>query len=186
MEYWCGARNVSGGEITVWTRSNAVFFHQRSLNNDVRTSAWNTAREVIPFLTDKCRIPVIKDVHVFEKVIKLFDDYSLLKKNRYRKSTKQSERETAYKEKLNMLFDIAVSNALDLMTVEEDKQFLISQRLPGRPGLITAVKDYKLAQKEEESGAKKARTEKRREQEFKLKTKFEQESKSQGKSNLYL
>jgi len=54
------------------------FFYQRSLNNDVRTSAWSTAREVIPFWTDKCRIPVIEDVHVFEKVIKLFNDYSLL------------------------------------------------------------------------------------------------------------
>jgi hypothetical protein len=36
--------------------------------------------------------------------------------------------------KLNDLFDIAHVNALQLISLEEDKQFVINQRKRGRPG----------------------------------------------------
>lgn len=42
--------------------------------------------------------------------------------------------ESEWKESLEDLFDIAHANAMALMTVEEDKQFMQAQRKKGRPG----------------------------------------------------
>jgi len=46
-----------------------------------------------------------------------------------------------------LLFDIAHSDALKLIKIEVDKQFLINQRLPGRPGCLGGI-DIKGAIKE--------------------------------------
>lgn len=40
---------------------------------------------------------------------------------------------------MDKLFDIAHSNALELMKIEVDKAFLISQQNPGRPGCMLGV-----------------------------------------------
>jgi len=44
-----------------------------------------------------------------------------------------------FEEDLDKLFDIAHSNSLDLMKIELDKAFLISQRKLGRPGCMLGV-----------------------------------------------
>ncbi|KMQ83815.1 adenylate kinase 9-like protein [Lasius niger] len=46
------------------------------------------------------------------------------------------------------LFDIAHANALEIIKIEEDRQFLISQRQKGRIGVIRGI-DKKTAEKEE-------------------------------------
>lgn len=40
---------------------------------------------------------------------------------------------------LYSLFDIAHSDALNIIKIDEDKQFLINQRLFGRPGCLSGV-----------------------------------------------
>ena len=45
------------------------------------------------------------------------------------------------------LFDIAHSDAMGLMKIEEDKKFLLLQQQKGRPGSMLGV-DQKLKQKE--------------------------------------
>ncbi|CAH0384658.1 unnamed protein product [Bemisia tabaci] len=79
----------------------------------------------------------------------------LLKKSHTRKSSTRSIRETEYEEGLESLFEIAVSDALEIMDNEEDKRFLIGQRNPEREGRISSVKDRKLALEEKEAAAKK-------------------------------
>jgi hypothetical protein len=37
------------------------------------------------------------------------------------------------------LFDVAHADALTLIKIKEDKDFLISQRKPGRPGSLLAI-----------------------------------------------
>ncbi|GBM34806.1 hypothetical protein AVEN_122210-1 [Araneus ventricosus] len=49
---------------------------------------------------------------------------------------------------LNNLFDIAHANALEIIKIEEDRKFLLSQREPGRRGCLMGV-DMKLAKREE-------------------------------------
>ena len=44
------------------------------------------------------------------------------------------------------MFDIAHSNALDMINIEEDRIFIIAQQEPGRRGVLAGV-DRKLAEK---------------------------------------
>lgn len=53
------------------------------------------------------------------------------------------QREHDFMNSLNNLFDIASQDALQIMTIEVDKQFLIQQRQKGRPGSMIGV-DRKL------------------------------------------
>ena len=53
------------------------------------------------------------------------------------------------------LFDIAHANALNMMKIEEDKDFLIAQRQKGRPGKMGNM-DKNFVKKEANSAEKKS------------------------------
>ena len=65
-----------------------------------------------------------------------------IEKNKENKS-KRSEglrlKEGKWKESLDELFDIAHSNALDMIKIPEDRAFLLAQREPGRRGIMGNV-----------------------------------------------
>lgn len=61
-----------------------------------------------------------------------------------------------------MLFEIAQSDALKIIKIEVDKQFLINQRLPGRPGCLVG-KDIKGSIKENSKIQRKINESKRKE-----------------------
>jgi hypothetical protein len=48
-------------------------------------------------------------------------------------------REKAFKKRTKNLFDVAATNALDVLKNEEDKAFLLAQREPGRRGQLGSV-----------------------------------------------
>ncbi|GBM91363.1 hypothetical protein AVEN_201338-1 [Araneus ventricosus] len=49
---------------------------------------------------------------------------------------------------INNLFDIAHANALEIIKIEEDRKFLLSQREPGQRGCLMGI-DMKLANRKE-------------------------------------
>lgn len=53
------------------------------------------------------------------------------------------KRERDFEDELNNLFDIADADAIDLIKIQEDKDFLQLQRKSGRPGCMLGV-DMKL------------------------------------------
>lgn len=53
-----------------------------------------------------------------------------------RTSATQQAKEIAFSSKLDDLFDIAHANALDMITIDEDRAFLIAQREKGRRGYM--------------------------------------------------
>lgn len=59
-------------------------------------------------------------------------------------------RQKEFTNNLDNLFDIAHSNALQLIKIEEDKKFLLAQRQPGRIGCIGGI-DKVLSEKENRS-----------------------------------
>lgn len=71
-----------------------------------------------------------------------------LQKNLTKTSGKEKEKRDLFIEKMDDLFDIAHSDALEQMKNEEDKTFLILQRQKGRPGSMIGV-DQKLKYKED-------------------------------------
>ncbi|CAH0397160.1 unnamed protein product [Chilo suppressalis] len=106
---------------------------------------------------------------VKRKIEKLFKEWQNLKKNKENKK-KRSEalkrKEQNWQQKLEDLFDIAHRDALNIMTLEEDKQFLLAVRQNRRQFLIGSV-DRKSLNKCKKIKEKKERLDKLRERENK-------------------
>lgn len=125
----------------------SVFFHNhRTIKLDVRKSAQLAVQEVIIFW-DKAKIPCRKEQHCVEKLLKLYNEWQSLSKNRSRKSNTQLNNEKEFQDKLSYLFDIAHANAMDTLD-ENGKQFLMSQRSKERVGHLGGV-DKKRMQKDQ-------------------------------------
>ncbi|KAE8741806.1 hypothetical protein FOCC_FOCC012668 [Frankliniella occidentalis] len=85
--------------------------------------------------------------HIIPKIENLYDSYVRVKKNKGRvTSHTQAENESEFQAQLDMLFDIAHQNALDMIAIQEDKDFLLAQREVGRRGCM-ALRDLNLARK---------------------------------------
>jgi len=113
-----------------------VFFNNlRTLKLNTRENASLAVRECSIFW-EKARIPVRAVQHCITKLIGLYDEWRCLQKNAKKECETFRMNENEIFEKLNNLFDIAHSNALNMIKIEIDRQFLINQRLPGRPGCL--------------------------------------------------
>ena len=108
------------------------FLHQWQNKDTIHRSAFYFAKEVMIFWS-KARI---------EKCV---DKYQKLKNNKYCKSKTQKQKECDFLKQLGSLFDIVNQNAMQMMTIEEDEQFLIAQRA-GRRSCMLSV-DQKLTRK---------------------------------------
>ena len=78
-----------------------------------------------------------------KKVEALYNELRILQKH----TTRTSE-VAEFESKLDDLFDIPHATAVSTMTIEEDKQFLISQRKKGRPGFMYGI-DYEQLEREQ-------------------------------------
>lgn len=96
----------------------------------------------------KYNIPVKQEYNSVAKLQKLHDKMQSIRKSSGRTSTIQKEEENIFIDELDHLFDIAHHNALSMMTIEKDKNFLIMQRKHGRPG--SALAQVKRHKKDEE------------------------------------
>jgi len=74
---------------------------------------------------------------------KLYNELRTLEKSKTRKIDLFRKRERDFEDELNNLFDIAHASAIDLMKIQEDKDFLQFQRKSGRLGCMMGV-DMKL------------------------------------------
>jgi hypothetical protein len=110
--------------------------------------------EAIETFWAKARIPIRPKQHCIIKVEQLFNKWAGLKKNSKRDTDKQRENEAEFAQDLDNLFDIAHADALDLIKIQEDKEFLIAQRQPGRQGCIGSV-DRTLTLKEARAAKRK-------------------------------
>lgn len=136
----------------------ALFFHYKQIENKtVRDACHATAVDVLEMWA-KAHIPTRLKKHVVDKVESMFREWEKLRKNKENKAKRSEglqQKENEWKEGLEDLFDIAHADTMELMTIEEDKEFLQAQRKKGRPGklgsLDTALlKKEALAQKRQE------------------------------------
>ncbi|KAL4103442.1 hypothetical protein QTP88_018819 [Uroleucon formosanum] len=126
---------------------SVLFFNLRKVNLNLHDSAALVIRETCIFW-DKARIPTRDFQHCSKKLKLIYEEWRKLQKNSTRKTATQKKNENNFLEKLEELFDIAHLNALDIIKIDEDRQFLLLQRQPGRPGHMSGV-DYKLSKKED-------------------------------------
>ncbi|GBM54440.1 hypothetical protein AVEN_275641-1 [Araneus ventricosus] len=89
----------------------------------------------------------------------MYNYWRNLQKSACRRSETQEENERNFISDLNNLFDIAHGNALEIIKIEEDRKFLLSQREPGRRGCLMGI-DMNLAKREEKGIIESHRTRK--------------------------
>jgi hypothetical protein len=128
-------------------------YHHKTLKMTIRDSSAAVITAVKVFWA-KARIPIRQDQHCIGKTEQLFNRWAGLKKNSKRKTDTQRENETIFANELENLFDIAHADALNLIKIDEDKQFLLAQRKPGREGCMGPV-DQTLALKKQEQQSEK-------------------------------
>ncbi|GBO31728.1 hypothetical protein AVEN_25042-1 [Araneus ventricosus] len=75
----------------------------------------------------------------------MYNHWRNLQKSACRRSETQEENELNF---ISDLFDIAHAYVLEIIKIEEDRNFLLSQRLPGQRGCLMGI-DMKLAKREE-------------------------------------
>lgn len=101
----------------------------------------------------KARIPTQDRSDCIKKCKKLYETLRNLEKHKTRQSESCRQKERQFEEGLNDLFDIAHANALNIITIKEDKEFLLMQRRKGRPGCMLGI-DRKLLNAELKKAAR--------------------------------
>ncbi|GBP23163.1 hypothetical protein EVAR_82326_1 [Eumeta japonica] len=134
-----------------------LFFHYKIVKKQTNRNSANSAASDVISLWERAGIPTKLKKDVIKKIENKFNEWQKLKKNKENK-VKRSEglrnKEKEWQDNLEYLFDIAHADALNKITIEEDKLFLIAQRKRERPGTIGGVdKEYskKIARKEEKN-----------------------------------
>lgn len=136
-------------------------YNHNKLNETVHASATKTVEQVAEFW-NRARIPIRYKQDCIKKVTGLFEKWKGIKKNAGRQTATQKGKEAAFKSMFEDLFDIAHANALEMISVEEDRQFLIAQREPGRRGAMVSV-DVSSKKKENRKRKREQQVRKRRE-----------------------
>lgn len=125
-----------------------LLFHY--LRNE-KLSVKESARLVIQkcsIFWEKARIPVQQSIKAEKKLMLLYNEWRKLSKHKTINSDFYKVKRETWKISLNNLFDMAHANALNLMKIEEDKQFLIKQRSKGREGCMLGI-DVNFTNKED-------------------------------------
>ena len=105
---------------------------------------------------EKARIPMRRVDHAVSQLEELVKRWEALKKNKARRTSTQIANEEAFKETFSDLFDVSHQDALHLIKLEEDRQFLLAQCEKGRRGAMVGI-DVSLTRKEEEQAIRKQR-----------------------------
>jgi len=90
-------------------------------------------------ILERARITVRAEQHSIQKLEKFFADWRGLQKHKTRPTAGHRVKEYEFMQRFNDLFDIAHADALTLITIPEDKAFLVAQREKGRPGSMASV-----------------------------------------------
>lgn len=128
---------------------------------------------------EQARIPTRRTDHCIEQLIKLYEEWEFIQKKVPEKRTgKMKEKEIEFVNKLDDLFDISHADALQLITIEEDREFLKMQRKKGRPGYMAGV-DTVLSAREQ-------RSKERLEKEEVRKRKYEESTQQSSEFNIII
>jgi len=109
---------------------SVLFYNMRMVNINLHESASLVIHECLIFWK-KARIPTKYRSNYIIKYKTLYEDLRALKKHKTWSSEFARNREKEFEENLNDLFDIAHDDALILINLDEDKNFLIAQRKKG-------------------------------------------------------
>ncbi|KAG0728799.1 hypothetical protein GWK47_031715 [Chionoecetes opilio] len=118
------------------------FYAHKEEKKTVQQSAAEAAKEVLDFWT-RARIPTVAETTVRRKITGLFDEWKILSKSKNNSGVTPAKKQKTFQESLPDLLDIAHSDALTLMTIPEDEEFLLARREKGRRGSMAGLDKIK-------------------------------------------
>ncbi|KAK6185944.1 hypothetical protein SNE40_008071 [Patella caerulea] len=131
--------DITGSKLPSIYQVLGFFLHQHlDLKKPKREASASTIDKLLTFW-ERADIPTRERQHCQTKVEKLFEEWRLLKKNEKRRSGTQVANEENFKESFDDLFDVAHADALTLITISEDREFLLAQREKGRRGTMAGI-----------------------------------------------
>lgn len=131
---------------------SVLFYNMRVVKLNLHESSKLVIREIVIFW-EKARIPVREEYHLIKKLESLYNEWRNLQKHETSKLVNNRKKEDLFVNKFDDIFDIAHADALSIIKIENDKQFLIAQRTKGRPGCMLGI-DKKKQKLEERIGKK--------------------------------
>ena len=124
-----------------------LYLH-REVQHTIQIAATLTIEKIFLFW-EKAGIPTKQKRNAIKKLESFFHSWQNLQKHEKRQSISQKVHEEKFEQSLNDLFDVAHENAPNMMTIEEDKQFIMAQREKGRQRCMGGV-DANLVKKTRE------------------------------------
>ena len=124
-----------------------LFYHHIVKKEALKKSIKLTTVSILN-IWQRAKIPTAYDWDVCKKLEKLHSKWQNLKKSINRDSVCAQRQREEFRNILPNLFDVAHQRAMDLITIPEDKDFLLGQRKKGRQGFMTSI-DMKLTKMEE-------------------------------------
>lgn len=160
--YLCAPINeISGAQLPSSGEVLGLLTYKLDVEKMTVVDASRKVSKIVEALWAKARIPMQRIDTVVKNIQTLYKEYTLVRKNKARTTGTQVKREEEFKERLANLFDVAKAGALETMTNEEDKAFLLAQREPGRRGRMGGA-DTALAAQEQRSSQRQAAQEVRK------------------------
>lgn len=140
---------ILGAKLPSMKQVLQLFFHKTRMENiSAKDSMKYTIGAALQFW-EKAKIPTLAEKNCIKKLEKLYEEWKSLQKNKNSPYGKHRRNEKEFSEKIeNYIFDIAAPDALETMKIQEDRDFLLLQRQPGRPESMSGI-DITLARKEE-------------------------------------
>jgi len=130
---------ILGVKLPSYRQTFGHFLHLHKVEKKpIRDVSRLTIRAVSAFWS-KAGIPVKAEQHSIQKLETVFYEWKGLQKHKARTTEAHKNKEHEFISRLDDLFDIAHSDALNLITIPEDRQFLLLQREKGRPGAIGTI-----------------------------------------------
>lgn len=139
---------------------SVLFYNMREVHLNLHESSKLVIKEVSVFW-QKARIPISSEQYCVIKLQKLYNEWRNLQKLQYRKTDTQLKKNEEFSLILDDLFDIAQVDAIDIIKIKEDREFLVSQRQKGRPGSMLGI-DLKIINKEKRAEGRSKMFEERR------------------------
>ena len=163
--------NILGCRLPTKCQVLRKYFYHRTCQEFGRTKSLNLCLDAVLVFWDKARIPTMRRDSALRKMESFLKRYDALVRNRFKPQEKHRMDEEMFKDEINKeILDIGHSQALSLMTNDEDKAFYISQcEDPGGSSMGSAdvklhnqeVKQRQRRDKEKRRGEKEGERKKR-------------------------
>jgi len=148
--YLIGSYNkeILGTKLPSYKQSFGHFLYLHHVEKKTIRESSRLTIDAVSNLWKRAGIPIRAEQHSIRKLESVFQEWRGLQKHKKRTNPGHRKKETAFLERLDTLFDIAHADALSMIKIPEDREFLLLQRKPGRPGSMAGIDKKNLEQQQ--------------------------------------